>query len=249
MSRVERNLDTLCHRSASRLIWLCVLVNLAKQRLFSYFLHYYTMSCIRVHALRRIAAIQTIRVAPTVVRSLHTQYRLSASQSRQFSSSPKREATPHDGQAFLSALRSTPLYKEISEKPEVLQAAKQLVEVMQAEGMLQRISLRHSCPKAVHVGFGMDPNNPPSPMKLLLNSKVRQQMMLTVSIFKENGIDAGKLQVNILVPWLMLQSLIFCLFVIGDHESSTADQENWRELTTTSFFSLLYWHSIVTTLY
>lgn len=33
-------------------------------------------------------------------------------------------------------MKSTPLYKEIAEKPEVLQAAKELVEVLQAEGML-----------------------------------------------------------------------------------------------------------------
>ncbi|KAK7696619.1 hypothetical protein QCA50_001277 [Cerrena zonata] len=134
------------------------------------------MSYLCTFSLRRMVAVQTIRVAPIAVRSLHTQYQLSVSRPRYFSSSPKREATPHEGQSFLSALKTTPLYKEIAEKPAVLQAAKELIEVLQAEG------------------FGMDPNNPPSAMRLFMNAKVRKQMMQTVTVFKENGVDTEKLQ-------------------------------------------------------
>lgn len=94
------------------------------------------MSYLRCISLRGLTAIHAIRIAPSSLAALHIQRRLPSSQwqARQFSSSPKRQATAQEPEVFTAAFKSTELFREIAEKPEVLQATKDLMQVLQEEG-------------------------------------------------------------------------------------------------------------------
>ncbi|THH33805.1 hypothetical protein EUX98_g447 [Antrodiella citrinella] len=99
-------------------------------------------------SFRRLSAIHALRIASPSLRTIHIQ--------RQFSTTPRREASPSpqiDG--FSAAALNSPLFKELASKPEVLQTMKDLMVVMKQEGI------------------NVDPANPPSMMKLLMNSRIR----------------------------------------------------------------------------
>ncbi|KAI0079702.1 hypothetical protein K474DRAFT_1705386 [Panus rudis PR-1116 ss-1] len=128
------------------------------------------MSFLRCISVQRLAATHVMRVAPSAVHILRG-YRF-----QRFSSTPHPRAAPQDISAFTSAFRNTALYKEISNKPAVLEAIKDLMAVLQEQGI------------------SMDPRNPPSATKLLTNPKVWSQIRHTMSVLKENGVSADNLK-------------------------------------------------------
>jgi len=120
--------------------------------------------------IQRLSLIAFNRSVPSALRALHAQ--------RRFSSSPQRQAAPttQEVNVFAEKFKDTDLFRELSAKPTVLQSAKDLIQVLHEEG------------------FTFDSQNPPSVMKMAFNTRVREQLMRTTTIFKENGIDAAKLK-------------------------------------------------------
>ncbi|TCD70496.1 hypothetical protein EIP91_003257 [Steccherinum ochraceum] len=125
----------------------------------------------RIPSLQQLTAVHAIRVAPSSLRAFHIY------QQRQFSSTPRKQATSSPNlDAFSASALNSPLFKELAAKPEVLQSMKDLIGVMQQEGI------------------SIDPSNPPSTMKLLMNSRIRSQLMETWQVLQAAGIDQQKLK-------------------------------------------------------
>lgn len=84
------------------------------------------ISHLRVISFRRISTIHALRTAPSSLQA----FRITR---QQFSSTPHRRAS-EDPDVFISAFKNTALFRELADKPEVLQATKDLVRVLQEEG-------------------------------------------------------------------------------------------------------------------
>ncbi|KAJ3474906.1 hypothetical protein NLI96_g12188 [Meripilus lineatus] len=144
------------------------------------------LSHIRLVSFRRISTIQALRIAPSSLQSFRVY--------RNFHATPQRKATDNSD-VFISAFKDTALFREMADKPEVLQATTDLVKVLQEEGMLRSGHRREYIAHAsVALGFVVNPEKPPSVFQLLGNAKIRQQLMITVAALKEAGIDAEQLK-------------------------------------------------------
>lgn len=157
------------------------------------------MSCIRAASrlvsLRHISVVHALRAASSLPRTHYSQQR----QQRSFSSTPRQEAqSPSGFDAFAGTALNNPLIQELAGKPEVVQAMKDLIHVMQDEGAsaFRSGSLCSVQPIQPVLGFAFDPANPPSTMKLLMNSKVRSQLLNTYQVLQASGIDEKKLKVR-----------------------------------------------------
>ncbi|KAH8106056.1 hypothetical protein BXZ70DRAFT_1004342 [Cristinia sonorae] len=131
----------------------------------------YIRAVSRIASLRNISVVHAARITPSSLRAFHLH------QERAFSTTPRKQASsPPNLDTFSAAALNSPLFKELAGKPEVLKSMKDLISVMQQEGIT------------------VDPANPPSTMKLLMNSRIRSQLMETWQVLQAAGIDQQKLK-------------------------------------------------------
>lgn len=92
----------------------------------------YLRAVSRVASVQQLAVVHALRVAPSSLRAFHL------CQQRQFSSTSRKQATSSPNlDAFSAKALNSPLFKELADKPEVLQSMKDLISVMQQEGASQ----------------------------------------------------------------------------------------------------------------
>ncbi|KAI0786416.1 hypothetical protein C8Q75DRAFT_272244 [Abortiporus biennis] len=125
------------------------------------------MSFISALTLRRLTTAHAIRIAPSSLRAFHLQY-------RRFSSTPQRKATEEE--SLYRAAKQNPIIQELQRKPEVMEAMRDLMTVMQEEG------------------FEVSATKAPSMTQILMNSRVRKQCLSLAEVLRDSGIDMSRLQ-------------------------------------------------------